>query len=70
MSEEVIISQEGDTVDLIAFNRFGRHGLETAILDANPGLAALGPVIPIGTRVIIPLPATKDRRSSTRLWGS
>lgn len=60
--------QEGDTVDLIAFNRFGEHGMEDEILDANPGLAARGPVLPIGLKVIIPVPLVKDRELSTRLW--
>jgi phage tail protein X len=67
MSEEVI-TQEGDTVDLIAFRRFGRHGMEAAIWDANPGLAALGPILPAGITVKVPVPEVKDRKASDRLW--
>jgi phage tail protein X len=59
---------EGDTVDLIAFNRFGAHGMESTILEANPGLAASGPVLPVGTVVIIPVPEVKDRTVAPRLW--
>lgn len=66
---ETYITQEGDTVDLIAFNRFGRHGMEAQIWDANPGLAALGPILPTGMSVIIPVPEVKDRAMSDRLWG-
>lgn len=65
---EEYITQEGDSVDLIAFNRFGVHGMEPAILEANPGLADRGPVLPIGTTVRIPVPLTADRQLSHRLW--
>lgn len=65
---EDVISQEGDTVDLIAYYRFGVHGMEEAILEATPGLAALGPVLPVGTIVRIPIPLVADRKQSTRLW--
>lgn len=62
------ITQEGDTVDLIAFNRFGAHGMEPAILDANPGLAERGPVLPMGIIVRIPVPLKAERELSHRLW--
>lgn len=69
MTTETVIAQEGDTVDLIAFNRFGQHGMEQAIFDANPGLATISPILPIGTVVIIPLPEIKERSTVDRLWG-
>lgn len=69
MSVETIIAREGDTVDLIAFRRFGRHGMEAAILEANSGLAALGPILPMGTAVIIPTPEVKARQNVQQLWG-
>ena len=61
---------EGDTVDLIAYRRFGVHGMEVAILNANPFLAALESEagIPIGTIIWIPVPEVKDRVYSDRLW--
>ncbi len=66
---ETVTTEEGDSVDLIAFKRFGAsNGTTESILDANPGLAALGPVLPAGVKVIIPVPVQKDRRQSTRLW--
>jgi phage tail protein X len=69
MTSETVISQEGDTVDLIAFTRFGAHGMEQAIFDANPGLATISPILPIGTAVVIPLPEIKERTTLDRLWG-
>ena len=48
-------SKDGDTVDLIAFNFYGRHvGTTELVLDGNPGLAAVGPVLSAG--VVIKLP--------------
>lgn len=65
---EEYICQEGDTVDLICFARFQAHGMESAILKANPGLAALGPILPLGLVVKIPVPLVKDRRAATNIW--
>lgn len=44
-------------------------GLE-ALLDANPGLADLGPVIPLGTVVAVPIITGQsyDRVEPIRLW--
>lgn len=67
---ETIISQEGDTVDMIAFERFGVHGMEVAILEANPGLATLDPVLPAGLTIRIPVPEIKDRTALQNIWGT
>lgn len=64
----VVIAAQGDSVDLIAYRRYGAHGMEQAILDANPGLAALGPILPLGTRIVLPVEDVKDRSQSGRLW--
>lgn len=69
MNVEDYLTQQGDTVDLIAFQRFGTHGMEMAILEANPGLAMLGPVLPAGMTIKIPVPLVKDRTTVQRLWG-
>lgn len=71
MTVETYVTQEGDSVDLIAYRRFGKHGMEAAILDANPGLAAHGPILPIGIKISIPIPA-KDSvklKFSRQLYG-
>jgi len=65
---ETYVTVEGDSVDLIAFNRFGTHGAEAAIFAANPGLAAMGPVLPLGLTVVIPLPEVKDRGELQNIW--
>lgn len=65
---ERYVTKDGDTVDLIAFERFGAHGMEPAILAANPGLATAGPILPAGRTVLIPVPEVKDRADVPRLW--
>lgn len=66
---ETYVTQDGDMVDLIAFRRFGSSStFAEAILDANPGLAARGPVLEGGITIMIPVPLAKDRAQSTRLW--
>lgn len=60
-------AQQGDTVDLIAYRHYGDAGMATAILDANPGLSALGPVLPIGTPVNLP-PKQTPTRAAVKLW--
>ncbi|WPZ28987.1 tail protein X [Sulfitobacter sp. OXR-159] len=64
-------SKEGDTVDLIVWKHYGRQsdGLVEAVLAANRGLAALGPILPLGTKVVLP-PAEEPRaQEAVRLWG-
>ncbi|MNY33085.1 Phage Tail Protein X [compost metagenome] len=49
------VSQPGDTVDKLVWRelRKGPAAVER-VLDANPGLADLGAVLPNGTAVMIP----------------
>ncbi len=70
MTFEIYRTREGDSVDLIAFLRFGQHGMEAAILDANPYLAALGPILPANMIIWIPVPVVQDRQAGENLWGA
>lgn len=46
---------QGDTVDLLCWRHYGRtEGTVEAVLEANAGLADLGPVLPLGTVVFMP----------------
>lgn len=46
---------QGDTLDLLLSRNAGLGPAHlTRVLDANPGLAELGPILPIGTPVIVP----------------
>lgn len=52
----MIVEGDGIALDRLVFEAMGREDLVPAVLDANPGLAAIGPVLPAGTRVRIPEP--------------
>ena len=60
MPETITIRGEGIMADLLLWRKYGVRGqaLVDELYDLNPGLADLGPFIPIGTEVIVPdLPA-------------
>lgn len=65
MPETITVAGDNLSLDLILYRRDGRAGqdLVEAALALNPGLAALGPVIPVGTRVILPDPPLAPRQA-------
>lgn len=68
----VQVVQDAMTLDLLVWRAFGRQdgSLVEQTLVLNPGLAALGTILPIGTTVILPEPQARQpiRRNSVRLW--
>lgn len=51
----IVLALQGDTVDAICHRHLGRTaGVVEDVLERNPGLAALGPVLPMGTPVELP----------------
>lgn len=63
-----VTSIDGDLLDALLSARYGRvnDGVLRAVLDANPGLARHGPVLPAG--IAITLPAIQRPPSALRLW--
>ncbi|MCD9124026.1 tail protein X [Cupriavidus sp. UGS-1] len=63
-------ARQGDTVDLLVFRHFGRtRGLVETVLEMNPGLADLGPILPIGTEVELPsAPADQPTKPLLQLF--
>ncbi|USQ97234.1 tail protein X [Caulobacter sp. RL271] len=61
MSEVVRVDIEGLTLSRFLWRRYRKPtpGLAEAVLDANPGLADVGPVLPLGRLITIPTVATK-----------
>lgn len=50
-----VVSRQGDTLDALMWRERGLQAADlTAILDSNPGLAALGEELPAGTVVTVP----------------
>jgi phage tail protein X len=62
---------QGDTVDLACAKVYGRTKVVTEmVLDANPGLAELGDILPFATRIVMPdMPKQVTARPLVSLWG-
>jgi len=67
---DTIRATQGDTLDAICWRYYGRTaGVVEQVLEANAGLASLGPVLPIGTLVRMPTVATQaTQRDVVNLW--
>lgn len=63
-------SKDGDTVDEIVWRYYGNQvrGALEIVLEVNPGLADLGPVLPVGTVVQLPEVETPKEAESVSLW--
>ncbi len=77
----VTVNVEDATVDLVCFEyAFGVlrdrrkagtvRGYVEATLAANPGLAALGLILPLGTKIILPDFTISNEGTRVRLWGA
>lgn len=65
----VVTASQGDTVDLICWREYGRTaGVTEAVLEANPGLAGLGAVLPLGIRVTLPDVLPTQKQTTVKLW--
>lgn len=72
--ERITVTGDGIALDLLLWRRFQRHraGLVERVLDANPRIADLGPILPVGTVVTVPIDAPElspPKRPAVRLWG-
>lgn len=74
MADVIYTSREGDTVDLVCYRHYGNTvGKVEAVLAANPGLAALGPILPKGTEFTLPDLAAPEQQATiktgtVKLW--
>ncbi len=70
MADNTYRTKQGEMVDEIAWKQYGHQdGTAEAVIDANPGLAALGPILPLGTVIVLPtIEAPSPENSLVRLW--
>ena len=62
-------TKDGDMVDHICWKHYGRSsGTVEAVLEANPGLADAGPVLPGGLVVTLPDLDAAETVEAVRLW--
>ncbi|HWX66029.1 MAG TPA: tail protein X [Rhodanobacter sp.] len=67
----IVRANQGETLDALCQRALGRtEGVTEAALAANPGLADLGVVLPIGTAVHLPdtVQATQSQTALVQLW--
>ena len=63
------MTRQGETVDLACSRFYGRTADVTElVLDANVGLAALGPILPAGTVIAMPPAPTRQPRGLVKLY--
>ncbi len=64
-----VTALQGDSVDSLCWRHLGSSDAVEAVLDANPGLAALGPILPMGTVITLPdATTTAKQRPLIQLW--
>ena len=63
-------TNQNDTVDSLCWRFYGRTaGVTEAVLEANPGLADHGPILPQGLVVNMPeAQTTAPQRQMVQLW--
>lgn len=63
-------ANQNDTVDALCWRFYGRTaGVTEAVLEANPGLADHGPILPQGLVVNMPeAQASTPQRQMVNLW--
>ncbi|KAA0948050.1 phage tail protein [Pseudomonas sp. ANT_H14] len=63
-------TNQNDTVDALCWRHYGRTaGVTEAVLEANPGLADHGPILPQGLAVNMPeAQASAPQRQMVNLW--
>ena len=66
----IYTTRQGETVDLACLSHYGRTAaVVEAVLSANPGLSGLGPILPLGTQIIMPdMPSVSAERRLISLW--
>lgn len=63
-------TRQGETVDLVCLAHYGRtRDVTEMVLAANPGLAARGAILPVGTAIVLPAAPERPRAAVlTSLW--
>lgn len=63
-------AHQGDTLDSLCWRHLGTSAAVEAALELNPGLAALGPVLPNGHPVTLPDQVAQSTQSTQllQLW--
>lgn len=62
-------AHQGDTVDSLCWRHLGSCAPVERVLEGNPGIAALGPILPAGTLITLPDgPVAAPPKKIIQLW--
>lgn len=62
-------AHQNDTIDSLCWRHYGiTQGMVEAVLQANPGLAEQGAMLPQGTQVRMPVATAKPIQPVIQLW--
>ena len=62
-------THQGETVDALCWRHYGRtRGAVEAVLQANPGLASCGLILPQGILVLMPTLPAPAPKPTVSLW--
>lgn len=59
---------DGDMADAVCKAHYGRESALVDVFEANPGLAAIGPILPAGVTILLPDLASPQSTTVLRLW--
>lgn len=63
-----IISKDGDMLDALCWRHYGRQDVVPAVLEANPHLSGLPPVLAAGVVIVLPDLPEPNTAPSIRIW--
>lgn len=69
MTSYTVSALEGERLDRIAKRLYGTEsgGTVEALLNANPGIAALGTILPVGTVIAVPAEVATQQAATYQL---
>lgn len=62
------ISCDSDMLDAICWRQYGRENVVSVVLESNPHLAGLPPVLTAGIRILLPDIPEPHNTPTLRLW--
>ena len=69
MSVTTYTTKDGDTLDAVCWKFYGQQsGAVESVLEANPGLAAKGPIFAAGVVMTLPEIDTSGKVEGVSLW--
>lgn len=62
------VTKDGDMLDALCWKHYGVESAVVTVLEANPGLADYGPVLPAGIVIALPDQASSTTEPTVKLW--